>query len=427
MDDDRATGTGRSSRSTPACSGARLREAARVRWPGRIGRPRAAAPRARPHRVLAAADRRLLRGADRAHHAARSRLLVTRSSAACIEEQRRGERRGPVPRPPAARTTSGSSATRRCSTSGLLGLRRVKGYDLERAGRACLPRGGRGARAARRGSPAARVLPAEPLLMLPLEDEVGVPAAVRRAVPALRRHPAHEARGRHAAARAGADRGSPRVPLMAAAAEALAAETPRAGDPTVPAARRVPSAAARGDADPRPLVARTSCCPPTSAWCCSRRSTSTGCARRSTRPSSTRPRRSRRCATSSACSPPGRATSRKPPAYFLVGPTGVGKNHLVESLVPAARGRLGRRDPDADDRGAELHLPVGHQRAARRDARVHPLGRGRPAHRVPRASRRSAPFAIILVDEVEKAHPQLRTFFLSILDRGTTTDNRGAC
>jgi ATP-dependent Clp protease ATP-binding subunit ClpA len=36
-----------------------------------------------------------------------------------------------------------------------------------------------------------------------------------------------------------------------------------------------------------------------------------------------------------------------------------------------------------------------------------------------------APFSVILVDEVEKAHPQLRTFFLSILDRGTTTDNRG--
>jgi ATP-dependent Clp protease ATP-binding subunit ClpA len=35
------------------------------------------------------------------------------------------------------------------------------------------------------------------------------------------------------------------------------------------------------------------------------------------------------------------------------------------------------------------------------------------------------PGCILLVDEVEKAHPQLRTFFLSILDRGTTTDNRG--
>jgi ATP-dependent Clp protease ATP-binding subunit ClpA len=36
-----------------------------------------------------------------------------------------------------------------------------------------------------------------------------------------------------------------------------------------------------------------------------------------------------------------------------------------------------------------------------------------------------APLSIVLVDEVEKAHPQLLTFFLSILDRGTTTDNRG--
>jgi ATP-dependent Clp protease ATP-binding subunit ClpA len=32
---------------------------------------------------------------------------------------------------------------------------------------------------------------------------------------------------------------------------------------------------------------------------------------------------------------------------------------------------------------------------------------------------------VILIDEVEKAHPQLRRFFLSIMDRGTVTDNKG--
>jgi ATP-dependent Clp protease ATP-binding subunit ClpA len=36
-----------------------------------------------------------------------------------------------------------------------------------------------------------------------------------------------------------------------------------------------------------------------------------------------------------------------------------------------------------------------------------------------------APFSVILVDEVEKAHPHLRKFFLSMMDRGTVTDNRG--
>src|SRR5262249_54222120 len=36
-----------------------------------------------------------------------------------------------------------------------------------------------------------------------------------------------------------------------------------------------------------------------------------------------------------------------------------------------------------------------------------------------------SPFSVILVDEVEKSHPQLRKFFLSLMDRGTTMDNRG--
>ena len=36
-----------------------------------------------------------------------------------------------------------------------------------------------------------------------------------------------------------------------------------------------------------------------------------------------------------------------------------------------------------------------------------------------------APLSVLIVDEVEKAHPQLTRFFLSILDRGTTIDNRG--
>lgn len=35
------------------------------------------------------------------------------------------------------------------------------------------------------------------------------------------------------------------------------------------------------------------------------------------------------------------------------------------------------------------------------------------------------PFSVLLVDEVEKAHPQLRRFFLPIMDRGTMMDNRG--
>jgi ATP-dependent Clp protease ATP-binding subunit ClpA len=38
---------------------------------------------------------------------------------------------------------------------------------------------------------------------------------------------------------------------------------------------------------------------------------------------------------------------------------------------------------------------------------------------------RRAPLSVLLVDEVEKAHPQLMRFFLSLMDRGSTMDNRG--
>lgn len=115
---------------------------------------------------------------------------------------------------------------------------------------------------------------------------------------------------------------------------------------------------------------------------------------------------------------------RKPPAYFLVGPTGVGKNHLVESLARALGGIWGAEIPFLTIEGPNYTYPsdINELRGATRGfIRSDEDGILTAFHE--RSSR--APFAVILVDEVEKAHPQLRTFFLSILDRGTTTDNRG--
>lgn len=115
---------------------------------------------------------------------------------------------------------------------------------------------------------------------------------------------------------------------------------------------------------------------------------------------------------------------RKPPAYFLVGPTGVGKNHLIESLCRLLEG-LWRIDvPMLTIEGPNYTYPsdINELRGATRGfIRSDEEGLLTSFHE--RSSR--SPFAVILVDEVEKAHPQLVTFFLSILDRGTTTDNRG--
>ena len=115
---------------------------------------------------------------------------------------------------------------------------------------------------------------------------------------------------------------------------------------------------------------------------------------------------------------------RKPPAFFLVGPTGVGKNHLVESLVRLLEGLWLIDVPMLTIEGPNYTYPsdIHELRGATRGF-IRSDEEGILAVFHEKASR--APVSVILVDEVEKAHPQLRTFFLGMLDRGTVTDNRG--
>lgn len=121
----------------------------------------------------------------------------------------------------------------------------------------------------------------------------------------------------------------------------------------------------------------------------------------------------------------GTRDPRKPPAYFLVGPTGVGKNHLVESLCRTMRGIWKIDIPMLTIEGPSYTYPsdINELRGATRGfIRSDEEGLLTSFHE--KSSR--APFGVILIDEVDKAHAQLLTFFLSILDRGTTTDNRGS-
>ena len=120
----------------------------------------------------------------------------------------------------------------------------------------------------------------------------------------------------------------------------------------------------------------------------------------------------------------GTRDPRKPPAYFLVGPTGVGKNHLVETLRAVLERVFGIEVPMLSIEGPSYTYPsdINELRGATRGfIRSDEEGLLTSFH----AKSSRAPLGLILVDEVEKAHPQLLTFFLSILDRGTTTDNRG--
>ena len=114
----------------------------------------------------------------------------------------------------------------------------------------------------------------------------------------------------------------------------------------------------------------------------------------------------------------------KPLGYFLVGPTGVGKNYLVETLVRVFEHQWKVEVPLLTIEGPNYTYPsdINELRGATRGfIRSDEPGLLSEFHK----AAAQAPLSVVLVDEVEKAHPQLRRFFLSILDRGTITDAQG--
>jgi MoxR-like ATPase len=298
---------------------------------------------------------------------------------------------------------------------GFLGLRKVKGYEL----------GELGARAYRAAGEALELLAEDrrlreffrenKLLMLPLEDEVGFLRQCADRFPLY----AEILRATHgdapSTARALPDLAT-RVPLMAAAAEAVA---DRAAPPEADY-----MGAARGEADPGALFSRAQLL---TAY--ERMVLFAALDIDRLREALEAIVVDQDAAVRALCdeftiNASGTRDVRKPPGYFLVGPTGVGKNHLVESLKRVLEGIWQIEVPLLTIEGPNYTYPsdINELRGATRGfIRSDEEGLLSSFHE--RAA--AAPVAIILVDEVEKAHAQLRTFFLSILDRGTTTDNKG--
>jgi len=120
----------------------------------------------------------------------------------------------------------------------------------------------------------------------------------------------------------------------------------------------------------------------------------------------------------------GTQSLSRPASYFFVGPTGVGKNHMVESLVRALEKRWDFTIPMLQLEGPQYTYPsdINELKGAARGF-IRSDEEGILTEFYNRSSQ--SPFSVILVDEVEKSHPQLRKFFLSLMDRGTTMDNRG--
>jgi hypothetical protein len=307
---------------------------------------------------------------------------------------------------------------------GFLGLRKVKGYEL----------GELGARAYRAAGEALELLAEDrrlreffrlnKLLMLPLEDEVGFLRQCADRFPLyadiLRSFQAEPAPSTPAV-----NDLRTRVPLMAAVAEAAVAEAAVA-DAALPETPLSPDylEAARGDADRGSLFSRDELL---SAYERMVLFATLDIERLRDALNAIvvdqQPAVSALCDEFMLCAS-GTRDLRKPPGYFLVGPTGVGKNHLVESLGRVLESVWRVEIPMLTIEGPNYTYPsdINELRGATRGF-IRSDEEGLLATFQERASK--APVSIILVDEVEKAHPQLRTFFLSILDRGTTTDNKG--
>jgi len=302
---------------------------------------------------------------------------------------------------------------------GFLGLRKVKGYEL----------GDLGARAYRAAGEALELLAEDrrlreffrenKLLMLPLEDEVGFLRQCADRFPlyaeilrTMQTDSAPAPRIEHDL--------TTRVPLMAALAEAVVSGAE--------SQTKTPDAdyleAARGDADRGSLFSRDELL---SAY--ERMVLFAALDIDRLRDALNAIVVDQETAVQTLCdefmlSASGTRDLRRPPGYFLVGPTGVGKNHLVESLGRVLEGVWQVEIPMLTIEGPNYTYPsdINELRGATRGfIRSDEEGLLSAFHE--RASK--APVSIVLVDEIEKAHPQLRTFFLSILDRGTTTDNKG--
>ena len=105
-------------------------------------------------------------------------------------------------------------------------------------------------------------------------------------------------------------------------------------------------------------------------------------------------------------------------AFLFAGPTGVGKTELARALAAEL----------FDDERAMVRLDMSEYTEKHSVSRLTGAPPGyvgfEEGGQLTEAVRRR-PFAVILLDEIEKAHPQVRTVLLQVLDDGRLTDSHG--
>lgn len=105
-------------------------------------------------------------------------------------------------------------------------------------------------------------------------------------------------------------------------------------------------------------------------------------------------------------------------ALLFVGPTGVGKTEMAKALAEAYFGNeetMARLDMSEFQTKTSITKLLGSS----------PSGSSPGSGGVLTEAVRRRPFALLLLDEIEKAHPDILNIFLAVIDDGRATDGRG--
>ena len=114
----------------------------------------------------------------------------------------------------------------------------------------------------------------------------------------------------------------------------------------------------------------------------------------------------------------GLQNEKRPPSFIFVGPTGVGKTELAKSLAYEMFG-----SEDSIIRVDMSEYMESHSTAKLIGAPPGYVGYDEAGQLTEKVKRK--PYSIILLDEIEKAHPDVYNILLQVLDDGKLTDSQG--
>lgn len=114
----------------------------------------------------------------------------------------------------------------------------------------------------------------------------------------------------------------------------------------------------------------------------------------------------------------GLQSTKRPPSFIFVGPTGVGKTELAKSLAYEMFG-----SEDSIIRIDMSEYMESHSTSKLIGAPPGYVGYDDASQLTDKVKRK--PYSIILLDEIEKAHPDVFNILLQVLDDGKLTDSQG--